>query len=260
MKFLFAGGENISEETRAEVERIWRAPLFLNYGQTESFGAIGIECAARNGYHRNDFNFFFETPDTDSEGEGELVYTTLTRTVMPLIRYRSTDVTRLVDKPCPCGLFVKRIAKIKGRVDEMIVCGMGNVSPWIFNEILRDVPLASDEWQVRVWHENKRDVVDLRVEAAYCDQAHIREAINENIRKNLQTRFPDFQKNLEMQLYDFRVCPVERGSLRTARKLKRLVALHSPPVDEKLAARKPEAAASANGNGHLQEKILWVLE
>jgi phenylacetate-CoA ligase len=264
MKFLFAGGENIAEETRKKVERVWNAPFYLNYGQTESFGAIGVECAERNGYHRNDLNFFFETPDADSEGFGELVYTTLTREVMPLIRYRSTDVTRLINEPCACGLFARRIAKIKGRVDEMIVCGMGNISPWVFAEILREVPLVTDEWQARVWHEDCRDVVELRVETAYADQAHIQAAISKNIKQNLRERFPDFQKNLAMNLFEFRVRPVERGNLRTARKLKRLVALAAPPVDEKsatkmVAAKKPEAV-SANGNGHSSEKILWVLE
>ena len=146
-------------------------------------------------------------------------------------RYRSTDVTQLIDEPCPCGLFAKRIAKLKGRVDEMIVCGMGNISPWVFAELLRDVELVTDEWQVRVWHENKIDVIELRVETAYGDQLHIREAVIKHINQNLRDRFADFQKNLEMKLYDFRVIAVERGTLRTARKLKRLVALNEPPID-----------------------------
>src|SRR6185369_3060477 len=235
MKFLFAGGENINEQTRREVEKIWQAKFFINYGQTESFGVIGVECSEQNGYHRNDLNFFFETPETNSEGFGELVYTTLTREVMPLVRYRSTDVTKMVEESCPCGLFAKRIAKLKGRVDEMIVCGMGNISPWIFAEILRDVPLAGDEWQVRVWHEGLVDIVELRLETAYAGEAHIREALTEKIRENLQIRFPDFWKNLEMRLYDFRITPVRSGSLRTARKLKRIVTFDTPPVDEKSA-------------------------
>jgi phenylacetate-CoA ligase len=240
MKFLFAGGENINEATRREVERIWKAPFYINYGQTESFGAIGVECIERSGYHRNDLNFFFETPDTNSEGEGELVYTTLTREVMPLVRYRSTDVTKLIEEDCPCGLFARRIAKIKGRVDEMIVCGMGNVSPWVFAEILRGVKFVSDEWQVRIWHENKIDTVELRVETAATAAAGNgafgsgKARIEAEIRDNLKKRFPDFWKNLEMKLYDFRVVSVERGSLRTARKLKRLNWLNSSPIDEKL--------------------------
>ncbi len=229
MKFLFAGGENIAEETRHEVERIWNAPFYLNYGQTESFGTIGVECREHNGYHRNDLTFLFETPVTDSEGFGELVYTTLTRDVMPLIRYRSTDITKLINEPCPCGLFAKRIAKIAGRADEMIVCGMGNISPWVFAEILRGISTVSDEWQVRIWHENLRDIVEIRVETAFIEDLNERVKIVEKVKENLRERFPDFQKNLEMKLYELRVVPVERFNLRTSRKLKRLISLSEPP-------------------------------
>ena len=230
LKFMFAGGENITEDTRAEVERVWNAPFHLNYGQTEAFGVIGVECAAHDGYHRNDPNFFFEVPETNADGEGELVYTTLTRDVMPLIRYRSTDVTRLIDEPCPCGLFAKRIAKIRGRVDEMVVCGMGNISPWVFAELMNGVPDATDEWQVRVWHENLTDIVDIRVEANDFDAPGVYQNLVGDIRENLRMRFPDFQKNLDMNLYELRVSPVERGSLRKGRKLRRLIALDGPPT------------------------------
>src|ERR1051325_7883292 len=85
VKFLCAGGENIAEEARRFVEGVWAAPLYLNYGQTESFGALGAECARKDGYHRDDLFFFFETPDVGADGYGELVYTTLVRDVMPLI-------------------------------------------------------------------------------------------------------------------------------------------------------------------------------
>src|SRR5437870_922119 len=157
----------MTEPARQAVERAWQAPVYLTYGQTEAFGSLGLECREQRGYHRNDLHFLFEVDSADDEGYGELIYTTLTRSVMPLVRYRASDVTRLVDEPCPCGLFAPRIAKIKGRVDEMIVCGMGNISPWVFAEILRDVPHAGDDWQVRVWHENLIDVVELRVESGH---------------------------------------------------------------------------------------------
>ena len=232
VKFLFAGGENINESTRAEVEKIWNAPLYLNYGQTESFGAIGVECREKNGYHRNDLNFLFEIANADAFGTGELVYTTLTREVMPLIRYRSTDVTRMIEFPCKCGLFAKRIAKIEGRCDEMIVCGMGNISPWVFAEILRDVPLATDEWQVRVFHENKNDIVELHVEAEQADEAPVRTAMERAISSNLHLRFPDMARNLEMGLYELRLVLVDRGTLRRSRKLRRLVYSPEPPTTD----------------------------
>lgn len=220
LKFLFAGGENIAESARGAVERVWRAPLYLNYGQTEAFGSLGIECREQCGYHRNDLHFIFEIAGADADGEGELVYTTLTRDVMPLIRYRSTDVTRLVEEQCACGLFAKRLAKIRARCDEMVVCGMGNVGPWVFAELLRGVPHVGDDWQAVIKHDGRRDVVELRVELLENTGAVALENI---VRANLRERFADFWKNREMRLYELRVCAVARGSLRRARKLQRVI-------------------------------------
>ena len=135
VKLMLAGGENIAESARREVERVWGAPLYLNYGQTEAFGSLGLECREQQGYHRNDLHFLFEIDRAGADGYGELIYTTLTRDVMPLIRYRASDVTRLIEEPCACGLFAKRLAKIRARADEMVVCGMGNVGPWVFDEV-----------------------------------------------------------------------------------------------------------------------------
>ncbi len=264
MKFLFAGGENINEATRRQIEEIWDARVFMNYGQTESFGVIGCECSAQQGYNRNELNFYFETVDTKPDGEGELVFTTLTREVMPLIRYRSTDVTRLLDDPCECGLFAKRIAKIKGRVDEMIVCGMGNISPWVFAEMLRGVPQASDEWQVRVWHEDRIDVVELKVETSTPQNGHSPDALGAAVKENLRTRFPDFWKNLEMKLYDLRIKPVTNDSLRTTRKLKRIVALDEPPVDSipevHIIKETSRVNGHVNGNGSSLKKAVWKVD
>lgn len=220
MKFLFAGGENMTEQARRRVERVWRAPLYLSYGQTESFGALGVECREQQGYHRNDLNYCFEVVDADTEGYGELVYTTLARDVMPLVRYRSTDATRLVEEPCACGLAVGRVGKIRARCDEMIVCGMGNVGPWVFAELLRDAPGAGAEWQAIVGTDGRRDIVELRVEAR--DLA-ARYEIERAVLANLRERFPDFWKNREMKLYELRVVTCLPQSLRTQRKLRRVV-------------------------------------
>ena len=220
VRFLVGGGENLSEETRRAVERAWSAPLYLNYGQTEAFGSLGLECREQNGYHRNDLHFLFEIDGPDQAGNGELVYTTLSRDVMPLIRYRSSDVTRLVDERCACGLFAGRIAKIRGRVDEMVVCGMGNVGPWVFVELLRGVPVAANEWQALVSHDGRRDVIELRAE---CDTGVDEARVEGMVLDILKTRFPDFWKNREMGLYDLRVRLAPVGSLRRARKLRRVI-------------------------------------
>jgi phenylacetate-CoA ligase len=227
VKLMVAGGENIAETARAEVERVWGAPMLLNYGQTEAFGSLGLECLRKQGYHRNDLHFLFEVDGPDADGYGELVYTTLTRDVMPLIRYRASDITKLIDEPCACGLFAKRLAKVRSRSDEMVVCGMGNVGPWVFEEILRGIEGAGDEWQVVLSNNGRFDVIELKVEGGArrsgAEDAEGAESLIRTVFANVKERFPDFWKNLQMGLYELKVTPFAPGSLRTGRKLKRIV-------------------------------------
>lgn len=219
VKLMLAGGENIAESARREIERVWHAPLYLNYGQTEAFGSLGLECREQQGYHRNDLHFLFEIDNAGADGYGELIYTTLTRDVMPLIRYRASDVTRLIEEPCACGLFAKRLAKIRARSDEMVVCGMGNVGPWVFDDILRGVP-GADEWQVILASDGRYDVIDFRVEVRDVSAGP---SMERTVLDNLRERFPDFWKNREMQLYRLSVNIVPGGTLRAGRKLRRIV-------------------------------------
>jgi phenylacetate-CoA ligase len=165
--------------------------------------------------------FFFEVKDPDSEGYGEAVYTTLSERAMPLIRYRSSDLTTLVDSPCGCGISMGRIAKIRARCDEMVVCGMGNVGPWVFDEVLRGISGIRDDWQVVIRQSGSRDRVELHVEA----EDPLRQAtIEHNIHANLRDRFADFWRNRDLQLYELRVVFHRVGSLRgDARKLRRLI-------------------------------------
>ena len=131
-----------------------------------------------------------------------MIYTTLSRDVMPLIRYRSTDVTRLVDQPCDCGISMGRLGKIRGRCDEMVVCGMGNVGPWVFEEILRGVDSIGDDWQAVVRHEAQRDLVALHVE---IDDPSRQPVVEDLVHRHVRERFGDFWKNHQMKLYDLRV-------------------------------------------------------
>ncbi|HTM25337.1 MAG TPA: AMP-binding protein [Vicinamibacterales bacterium] len=218
VKLMVAGGENIAETARREVERVWGAPMLLNYGQTEAFGSLGLECREQQGYHRNDLHFLFEIDYPDRDGYGELVYTTLTRDVMPLIRYRASDITRLIDEPCACGLFARRLAKIRSRADEMVVCGMGNVGPWVFEEILRGIAQVHDEWQAVLTNNGRYDVIELRIEVGGQGSE-----VGAAVLTSVKERFPDFWKNLQMGLYELRVSPSAPGTLRTGRKLRRIV-------------------------------------
>lgn len=227
VKFFYVGGENMSENTRRYIEGVWKTRVYIGYGQTESFGQVGTECPAQRGYHVDDFNLYCEIVDKGDDGYGELVYTTLSRVVMPLIRYRSTDITAFLDEPCTCSLKVaRRIAKIRGRCDEMVNCGMGNLSPWFFEQLLDDLPDITRDWQVGVLRTGNHDTIEFRVEL--CNGASS-ESVTNAIRQRVKERIPDSWRNYELKLFEFDFRFAAPGELRRGRKLRRL-------VDERLKA------------------------
>jgi phenylacetate-CoA ligase len=220
LKFCYVGGENMSESTRRYIEDTWKTRVYIGYGQTESFGQVGTECPAQRGYHIDDFNLYCEIVDQGEDGYGELVYTTLSREVMPLVRYRSTDITTFLNEPCTCSLkAARRIAKIRGRSDEMVNCGMGNLSPWFFEQLLDDLAGITRDWQVGVLRTGNRDTIEFRVEVTSGSGPAIGEAIKERVR----TRIPDSWRNYELKLFDFDFRFFAAGELRKGRKLRRLV-------------------------------------
>ena len=162
IRLILGGGENMTEGMRRYIESVWKADCLLSYGQTEAFGAIGMESRDKAGYHLNEFHNFFEIIEPDNGGYGELVYTNLNRRVMPLIRYRSGDVTKFLDRNSPSGLPGRRIAKLRGRVNEWTATAMGNLAPWMFEPILNSVKGLSPDWQIAIDKDSHKDLIELR--------------------------------------------------------------------------------------------------
>lgn len=109
-----------------ELKRIWHCEVYDHYGMTEMGLGGGLECAAHSGYHLREADLYFEVIDPYSasplpDGEyGEVVFTTLTRQGMPLIRYRTGDISRFIPEPCFCGSNLRRLERIKRRKDGMV--------------------------------------------------------------------------------------------------------------------------------------------
>ncbi len=220
LKLIFAGGDRMTEVYRSYVERLWNCPVILGYGSTEQGGGAGAECLRRDGYHLDEFNFLFEIADPDPAGYGELVVTTLSRRTMPLIRYRVRDVTRFIEEPCLCGATLRRMARIQGRRDEMVVMGAGNMYPEIFERVLHDVEGIRENWQVAVRQEGIHDILEFRLELTNgINPATVESAV----RRNLESRFPDVWANYLCGMYRlaFRIFPA--GGLEQGRKPRRLV-------------------------------------
>jgi phenylacetate-CoA ligase len=110
-----------------ELVRLWGCDVFEHYGTTEMGLGGGVDCAAHAGYHLREADLYFEvidpiTGDVLPEGqEGEVTVTTLTRQGMPLIRYRTGDISRFIPEPCPCGTVLRRLERITGRNNGHIV-------------------------------------------------------------------------------------------------------------------------------------------
>lgn len=233
VKLLIGGGENMTEQTRRFIERVWNADMLLSYGQTEAFGAIGMETRAKDGYHLNDFHNFFEIVHSDKDGYGELVYTTLNRRVMPLVRYKSGDITRFLDSYPPQSaadrnshgnkdkLPGRRIAKLKGRVNEWVATAMGNIAPWMFEPIFSELPGLTGDWQVVLNKKDNKDLIEFRVESANgsLDANSVKQGIFSGIKNSL----PDSWRMYEMGLFHFEANILPKGSLRQSRKLIRIV-------------------------------------
>lgn len=121
--------DHVPEAIKAVVERVWGCQVYNHYGMTEMGLGGGVECQARRGYHLREADLYVEiiNPHTGrpaSEGEtGEMVFTTLTRRGMPLIRYRTGDLSRFIPGGCPCGTILKTLARVKSWLSGYVKVG-----------------------------------------------------------------------------------------------------------------------------------------
>lgn len=120
MKSVLLTASYVTEGSRQAVRDIWKAKPFEHYGMTEMGFGGAVSCSELEGMHLRECDIYFEiiTPDGEvisDETPGELVFTTLTRKGMPLVRYRTGDITHWINKPCRCGSELKRIARVGDR-------------------------------------------------------------------------------------------------------------------------------------------------
>jgi len=166
------GAEPWSEEARTKIQDTFGLKAIDCYGMSELYGpGVAAECQEQNGLHAWGDQFYLETinPDTgevlEPGKEGELVVTMLTREAMPILRYRTRDLSRVVWEECGCGRCHPRIMRIKGRSDDMLIIGGVNVFPSQIEHVLMQTPELGDQYQIIVTHD-KLDKLHVQVEIA----------------------------------------------------------------------------------------------
>ena len=165
------GAEPWSEEMRCFIQREANIRAFDIYGLSEIIGpGVGIECSCQNGLHIFEDHFLFEildpktgAPMPDGE-EGELVLTTLSKQAMPIIRYRTHDITRVIPGRCECGRSIRRIARISRRSDDMLIIRGVNVFPSQIEAALLKVEQTLPHYQIIVRREREMDEMEIRIE------------------------------------------------------------------------------------------------
>ena len=133
---------------------------------------VAFECSERNGLHINEDHFIVEiidpgTLETKPLGEeGEIVFTTITKQGFPLIRYRTGDISSLIEQPCPCGRTLHRMERVSGRTDDMIIIEGTNVFPSQIEEVLLEVEGVLPHYQIVLEREAGIDTMEIEVEAS----------------------------------------------------------------------------------------------
>lgn len=170
VKTLFLTSGYVSRHLRENLKNLWQCDIHDHYGLTEMGLAVAVECHAHDGYHCNEVDLLCEVIDPKSgralgEGEGELVFTTLRREGMPLIRYRTNDIVRLIREQCPCNATtLMRFGDVSRRLELEVALLSGHVIyPSMFDEVLYRLTDLVD-YELRVKDENGKDRLCFTVE------------------------------------------------------------------------------------------------
>ena len=212
LRTLCIGAEPHTEEQRRRIERMLGVKAYNSFGMTEMNGpGVAFECKYQDGMHLWEDNYIVEIVDPDTlepvpDGVmGEMVLTTLDRNMMPILRYRTRDLTRIIAEPCKCGRTHRRIDRIKGRTDDMFIIKGVNVFPMQVEKILVQYPGLGSNYLITLETIDDNDVMTVEVEL---------EGLETDIYPEMQQMMKDIQRALKDEiLLTPRVKLVKKGSL-----------------------------------------------
>jgi phenylacetate-CoA ligase len=225
IKALFVTSECLSEVVRRQMGNAWNCDVHEHYGLTEMGLGVAVECHAHNGFHYNEADLLVEVVDPESgealgdDEEGELVFTTLSRQAMPLLRYRTHDISRLISRPCKCGAAtLKKIAKVTRRLEAIVKISNGDeIYPSLFDDCLFNIAEVTD-YQLILGKEGDKDSLLFKVEVTSKSEA-IQAAINSALSSH-----PTIRKNREANSLALpKVELVDKGTLTRFTSAKKLI-------------------------------------
>ncbi len=197
LKLGLLGSEGCTVEMRDQIERNWGMFVTDNYGLSEIGGpGMSGECEHRCGLHINEDSFLCEIVDPETleqkeEGDsGELLVTTLTKEGMPLLRYRTKDITRINYEPCKCGRTLARMDKTTGRTDDMIKIRGVNVFPSQVESALLGIDKIGPHYMLIVRREGFHDTLEVQVEmtdSSVLEKFSELEALHNTIKHKIKT-------------------------------------------------------------------------
>ena len=191
LRYGVFGAEPWSEAMREKLEAAWGIDACDIYGLSEIIGpGVAAECREGKGaLHVFDDHFLPEVVDPETgegtDGAGELVLTTLTKEALPVLRYRTGDVTRFLEGSCACGRTHRRIARFLGRVDDMLVVRGVNVFPSEIEEVVFEHPAVGDQYAIVL--DRREAMPELEVRTELAGEGDV-EAVGSELRSRLEQR------------------------------------------------------------------------
>lgn len=196
LRIALIGAEPHTEEVRKRIEEAFAVKAYNSYGLSEMNGpGVAFECEAQSGMHLWEDAYLLEVVDPEtllpvSDGEqGELVLTTLTRQGMPLIRYRTKDLTRIVPGDCACGRKHRRIDRIMGRADDMIILKGVNIYPMQVEEVLMSIPEVGQNYLIILERAGYIDQMRVKVEIKdefFVEDMRVLKSLEQKITRRLR--------------------------------------------------------------------------
>ena len=221
LRIALVGAEPHSEETRRRVEQALGVHAYNSYGLSEMNGpGVAFECLEQNGMHVWEDAYIAEIIDPDTgehvqEGEiGELVLTSLCRQGMPILRYRTRDLTRFIPGPCRCGRAHRRFDRIQGRTDDMFIIKGVNIYPMQIEQIIMAMPQVGQNYLILLESDGPKEDLKVKVEVRdefFVEDMRALRELQQRIARRLQSEILVTPK---VELVQSNSLPVSEGKAK----------------------------------------------